>query len=421
MPLSFSDNKKDFSNPHSNILFDLLRRFYITCAEEDNSICSPELLWSWISRLEVSGDLIQGEGGSIYSLYTHILGCDQNHLNGWAPLFHTKTIVHWLRGTRQRQLIADIQRSNTIIDSSELSRRLSEEESLIGTLADYPVGKLGDSILQQQPDNMAIPTPYSKLNAKLAGGYNRGSFVVWAGAQDTGKSTVAAQHAGYLAMQGYKVLFITTEDSHRKVDSRILSNLANIDYGIIDQGVYLNALSEEQKKRIMDKIVDLKDNIEVVDWSMEAVPDIHGVIHDLLDKQESRGWVPDVIIVDWIGRVLGKMANERMDLLRHIMQDTADKLAMLARQRDIVAIGTAQLNPDTSYNKKNVGMSNLSECKTLTKLAQYFIAITGMRVDADDTSRNYKEEQWFNIDKAKSGEGGKISVKRKFQYQRFVE
>ena len=109
-----------------------------------------------------------------------------------------------------------------------------------------------DNILHGDP-NVLIKTGIDKFDNK-SGGFARGDFVVLVGPSGGGKSLLALQMALNQYQMGYNSCIVSFEMNEIEIYQRILSNLADINHGIIKRKL----LNPGEKNKIQEKWLKFK-------------------------------------------------------------------------------------------------------------------------------------------------------------------
>lgn len=417
--MQINANHRDFRLPAANFLFCLARQYYV-CSEAEDLLFPYNLATSWAQKMEESGDLMPRESETISQLYYSCLTIPDSDVQAYAPMFTAEAILYWLQKARVRTITEQVGRNNLTLNS--LEEIIGREKAAVGSATKVSAVSLGAGIGQdeEEEETLRIPSPWYDLNKKMGGGFPVRTYTLIGGATDAGKTSVATQITGHAAKLGYNVLFITTEDPLPKIQGRILSNLANVPYELINEKVVPRLLPENHRNNILKTIEEVEPRLRIVDWALELDVDVTSSLGGILNDLDQEGWVPDMIVLDWIGGAMGELNDERLALLRHIMMRASNFMANVAKSRNVASVATCQLDPKKGYNRKAVSHVDVAENKKLAVPAQYFLALTGMLADENEENASFQEEQFFNITKCKGAKGGKVKLKRALHYQRFL-
>lgn len=284
-----------------------------------------------------------------------------------------------------------------------------------------------------------VPLRYMpKLNAAMGGGFYFGDATMVAGINASGKTVLAMQMADDFATQGYRTLVFTTERQPSELFLRCVSNRLNINMtrliGVEPYDNQLEATSQGyipawvyQNEVYQNDLLKLENsygaNLRFKDWS-------HGRGHNIVEhfdvtmKQiETDGWVPQIIIYDWLGGGFDYAQNANQ--IPRLFQAAAEHLINYARQTNRIVIMCAQLNKEVVTGRTDyVDMNMVAECKGMTNGLANFIGITSLSsvTKGEYSGSVHLDRQKLCLAKAKHGISGvSVPVKTVFQYQRFEE
>ena len=291
----------------------------------------------------------------------------------------------------------------------------------------------------------AISTGFIGLDAALGGGLRHKDVTLIAGINAGGKTVLAQQMARVMAYSGYNIAVFTTEEPPAAYGRRMLADVTSTDYGsIMNRSDTLNAamvadavdvpfipswmLLNCELRRQIEEFLDITDpRIKFVDWSQgqgySIVEHFENAMDAMVRKYREQQWTPDVVIFDWIGGGLAK--NVAKDQIRHVYKESVDFIVSHCKRTDRIAILLAQLNKSqVKPSTVRITGDMLSECKTMTDTVVNFIGITALREvddnEKEDTKPRLRRRQFFYVDKARHGQGGKVPVDQVFKYQRFA-
>ena len=276
-----------------------------------------------------------------------------------------------------------------------------------------------------------------QLGAAMGGGFYWGDASMFAGINAAGKSILAMQLADDFATQGYRTVVFTTqlppeELFLRCVSNRLSSNITKLTGGepgenpleevsqsIIPDWVWQNPVWKDELLKL-EGIYN--DNLQIIDWSKAEGYNIAEHFDKCMTDIEATGWVPQIIIFDWLGDDIDILRN-----IKHIQrsyQEAADQLVNYARQTNRLVIMFAQLDKaKVTGRTRLVDRSMVAECKGITKDLANFIGITAL-LDAnriEDGSGSVRSDRQFLCLTTRYGKPKSLPVKAVFQYQRFEE
>jgi len=260
-----------------------------------------------------------------------------------------------------------------------------------------------------------LPSGLHGLDKALGGGFGKGEFSVVLAGTGVGKSQFACQVAATFAQTGRRGLLISTEEDARALETRIVSNFANIPFAQIKDGFSAERLMAPEAERYRKLRERLGDRLFITEW----LTDRGSSIRSDLEREIKRAAPVDFVVLDWIGGALGSTKTTDPHELRLTYQNAADHLASLASKHRIAVIAMAQANPLQSRNKPKVDSTMLSECKTMGRQASNIIGISGLLTSEDDGPADlYRDFQYLYVSKARKASGGLVQVKREFAFQR---
>ena len=229
-----------------------------------------------------------------------------------------------------------------------------------------------------------IPSGLRACDESLGGGFGKSEFSLVVAPSGSGKTTFGCQLAGTFGLQGYKVLFITTEQPPDELQPRIVSNLCGIRFDRIRGGLQRSTLSLEERNRHEKICGSLGANLHFADWSKSRSRSIRTDLRAEVERFITLNGRVDVVIFDWIGRALGPGVGKDQHALRLAFQETGDALADIARESKIVVIGFAQAAIGSTRGKKRIDQDDIAECKSLGRSATNVIGISALRDETDD-------------------------------------
>ena len=267
-----------------------------------------------------------------------------------------------------------------------------------------------------------IPSGLPAFDA-ITGGFGYRELALGIAPTGAGKTVMACQLAATFAGDGHPGMLITSATPQEDLRRRIYSNVCDIPFDEIKDGVNMEELPSDKRDAILALNARLNGKLDILDWNASQPKSIEQDLENEIRKFQARLNVrPHWLIFDWIGRAaLGHVSYADLDVIRHIYKSAADKLADIARSHNIVCIAFAQTN-ERSRNKERVDCSLLSECKTMGNGATIIFGISGlqekgMKRDASDNMR-YLDEQYLSIVKPSHGARG-FPIARQFAFQRF--
>jgi archaellum biogenesis ATPase FlaH len=277
-------------------------------------------------------------------------------------------------------------------------------------------------------------TAFPNLSRALGGGLFWGEATMVAGINAGGKTIVTMQLARDFAYQSINTVVFTTERKPEELFVRSVSELLNVDIGrlmtvpaTVNQEVEINYIpdwvwSHPGDAARLERMYDVySQHLLFIDWSKGQGATISESFEQVMQQIEQTGWMPQIVIFDWIGGGLDVIENK--DWLRMYYQSAADCLINHSKRTNRHVIMTAQLNKEKVKPSTNfVDMSMLSECLTMTNNLTNFIGITAKRdQNLKPGAATVQKFQNLCAAKATHGPGGIIPVEAQFNVQRFME
>lgn len=188
-------------------------------------------------------------------------------------------------------------------------------------------------------------TGFPRLDAFLNnGGPSPGEVVCWLAGTNVGKSIMLCNNAitswmghGSGGRLGQDVLLVTFELDWLKTARRCLGSLT--------KDIPLNTLIERQRD-VTQKIEDAKANYDGKIYIAELPPETCTIddLHALIDNlRKTKGWVPNVLIVDYMDLMLSRNKKYNDDNYER-QRSVASELRALAKKENVLVFTATQTN-----------------------------------------------------------------------------
>jgi replicative DNA helicase len=419
------DRYKDFSQAALNDILQLARDYYES--QPDNSSAGTfvwDTLRDWCAILEGRGDIPAGSCDNTYVPAINTLQEAYPEVN--RGYITSGLFQKWLKRRRSAQLAATFASRPGISIDTMLDLFETETAKLDNQMSDEVRGSFGHSFTEEASDGLGelIPTPFVQLNQRIGGGIRKGGYTVVAGAMSSGKTAITMQFAAHFAANGYRTVVITTEEPLVSLDLRMISNVCNINYGRIINGWDKAYLSDDERRTIEEKSNQIAPYLLMLDWRRKDPANMRSELSRTLKDLKRKGWMPDVLMFDWIGGLMPEINAGNAAHVRLLMQSCSDYLDKIAKDENIATIGLAQIDPVKAEKKKRIFMSDLAENKKLALKAAFFFGLSSRKEQYEESStegaNTFIREQTINIDKPRVGTGGYFTVKRQMEFQRFI-
>lgn len=210
------------------------------------------------------------------------------------------------------------------------------------------------------------PCHLETLNKVTGGGFMKKTLNVFMGAPGIGKSQMMVDLAVNFAKTGLNVLFISLELAEHVVAIRCDANVLGVavnDIPHMTKADFVNTFNRNWSQDNGELIIKEYPTASV------SVNHIRTLLRDLKSK---KSYVPDVIIVDYIGCLLPSNRG-KMDGMYQIGKTLAEDLRRLAVETDTIVFSPVQVNRE-AYGKTNIGMENVAESAAIGHVADFCAA-----------------------------------------------
>jgi replicative DNA helicase len=403
----------DFSTDIDNAIYQAICSFYNAMQKADS--VNKELFRVYLEQIAGEGTWIgMGEVDAAFRRVVEFTEVPVDQLETLMDNGYT----YWLKRRRTEDVIRRSALSNLLPE--QLAEEVRAHVKIIERQKESDTYEFGHGTLYPQPEVFRIGTGLSDLDICIGGGLGQGEGTLFIGAQGSGKTIIACQIAANIAAHSKHVLFITTEQRHRDLELRIISNRCNVPFDRIKDNFRPDRdLSSVEFEKYCVLVEQLRDYLHFKDWMEDRARSVITDLDTELDKVEDKYGKVDCIILDWIGGALGSESVKNPEAIRHIYQATADKMASIASDRNMVSVSFAQAAMGLCYNKKRIDATMLAECKNMGRNMTNVIGISALtEKESDDKEAIYLVNQIFWVSKARKGENKQIKFKREYRYQR---
>jgi replicative DNA helicase len=212
-------------------------------------------------------------------------------------------------------------------------------------------------------NRMACPTGLDAIDEKsvLNGGLGRGELGVIAANTGVGKSHMLVQIGSHALRVGKNVLHYTFELTETAVGIRYDSNLTGIPSNEI----------QDSKQEVMQKYKEMDLGRLIIKEYPTGSCSVT-TIRNHLEKLALRGFVPNIIIIDYADIM---RSTREYDALRLELKLIYEDLRNLAMERGVPIWTASQANRDSS-NSDIVGLENMSESYGKAMVADVVISLS---------------------------------------------
>ena len=208
------------------------------------------------------------------------------------------------------------------------------------------------------------------LDDLIGGGFHEKSLSLIMSSTNVGKTLIMCALTTNFVLHGYRVLYVTFEDSENKIATRIAQNMFDItqsQYKVMSRDDFAKAFTKAKSIAGGDKLI-IK---EYPEGTVNALQ-IEALIKDLKDKKK---FVPDVLIVDYIGCMIpnGK-PNPNLNS-NSLLTLAAQQIRALGMKYGFPVISASQTNRG-GYNTAEISLSDAADSFGQNMKADAVFAVT---------------------------------------------
>lgn len=312
-----------------------------------------------------------------------------------------------------------IQLSKTIFEAADIIQSDGEFAPIPGMVEkslnisfDKSIGlNYGDTIDERLEyyKSMEAFTPIGlpALDKVLGGGIRPGSLFMFIGPTHTGKTAAKVFTTANLLLKKENVLFITLEMPEKEIAKRIDANLL---------GTTINDLSDLPERDLLEKWAKVQDNIgKLVIKEYGAGTFNTMMLKSLLDElQSKKGFVPDAIVVDYLGLMVSARATKdsnSYDALGKVAED----LHAIAKEtynskgtKGIKMISSSQAGR-AAIGNTDAGMENISESLKIAMTADVAIMLIN-----NDQMKEQNQQIWKLVKNRYTGQMPSLMMETDF-------
>lgn len=208
-----------------------------------------------------------------------------------------------------------------------------------------------------------IPTGWKFFDSKTEGGLFPKTLVVFAGQVNIGKSIVLGNIATNMVLADKNVLLISLEMSEHIYAKRISTQLTQIPHS--DLKLFPNEL-KEQIEHIKKKI---SGNLIIKEYPPKTITVRQ--IDSYINKLRHKGFIPDVVVVDYINLLLPTTKN--LNTYSEV-KELSEQLRALSVKYNLPVVSATQLNRD-GFHTSSPGMEKIAESIGLAATADVICSL----------------------------------------------
>lgn len=338
-----------FEVPETQVVFQLLQK-YVEKYRKQPEYGSMLEWWDRLTKKQRLEDAVyknvQVEIASVYEPYKGDLGLledciaeeiqykmAKNLVQKYAPQLNDGIEVY-------RKMRIEL---NGIID---FDKRVEDDTQGKYLFKDYEAPKVGNRV--------GKPTFLNALNRMTSvGGFYAPQLVIVMGTPKGFKTGTVMNLALNYAIDGLKVLYADTENGLLQIENRFNQAMAECTYAELFDDEVRDVL-EQQVKRM--KAMGGEIRIERFPAYTKSISDVEAKLDEL---REQDGWVPDLIVYDYLDLFLANDASKRKERrinIQHVYFDAINLQAKIG----CFGISPSQVNKE-ALNKPVINMRDFSE------------------------------------------------------------
>lgn len=256
-----------------------------------------------------------------------------------------------------------------IMDSFEIlekkqSRGLIEEriKEALAVAFDINIGHIyRDDALQRlnwyYDNEECIPFDIDALNQAMGGGLRRKAVAVFMAPPKRGKSLFMVHCASSLVRSGKNVLYITCELSERMISKRFDSNLLDIPMNELNVKLDKNKF----KNNFKDLVAKTHGQLVIKEFPTGTLTAL-GVRHLLHELKQKSGFVPDVVVLDYINICASStLSGVHVGNTNLYIGKIVIEMRAVAVENNIAILSAVQGNRGSVKKNTDMGMDDLAD------------------------------------------------------------
>lgn len=283
----------------------------------------------------------------------------------------------------------DLEKAKSIVHASS---KLTQIDSNLGI-------NLFDSIEDPYTEDIRkVSTSIEPLDVALNGGLGIGELGLIMAPPGVGKSMMLCYLGKQAILHNYRVAHLTFELSGERTRMRYEAGLT----GIPTNELRIRFDEKCRLLREVNKDGKFNDSLYIIEYPTKACS--ISKIQTHLDTLADRGFIPDLIIVDYLDIIAWDRGMDKRDGLGA----NTEGLRMIAGERKIPVWSATQTNRE-AVNKIVYGMENVAECFEKVMIADIIVTIC-------QTEDEYKNDLWrlFMAKNRGNRKGQEIEVEYNF-------
>jgi KaiC/GvpD/RAD55 family RecA-like ATPase len=267
-----------------------------------------------------------------------------------------------------------------------------------------------------------IPTGIDELDSLTYGGVERGQSELMIARSGSGKTTYLIHRAITGARRGFKVLFVSAEDTEERLLAKLDSSWTAQSFKDI-RNANISAEFEAKLEKIYTDIIGKGAEIDVVAFEQFDTASIKDIREIILEYVKVNGKPPDLLIVDYLEKFSpgdGKRYSASMDSEKARRQAIAEKITNLAIEFKLVsctAMQASDIAPE-HYNRPEFRITRHNASGDKGIINPFSLVIT-YNTTNDEYQKNLAR---IYVDKMRDTEGDRIiKIATAFNNGRFYD
>ena len=443
---------QDFTKPIDNEIYEQIRMFYSTVGNETSLIGSAkyqikanrELILAMLADKVKTFQLSEQEFRTAENRLNEIeasMPATQSEFETSTKLIVEAGLKFWFEQQRLAQVSTFITKNRGKFNASVLKNTLDKLVSIDSSTALNPDDEKAkafesfeaamDADIEENVGHRMPIATLPLLTKALGGGVLKGESGLICSTSGGGKTVFACQFAIGTALNGFKTLYITTEQMSTFLVPRMLAATASIPFNKIKDGlskaIKSGTVTQAEVERAREVNTMVKDYLQFANWCKSGEKLQTGLEPLILQKMEEWGGL-DCIIVDWLGGGI-KLPVEAYDKRFAYFMDVVNSIKDLATKYGIFFLVLAQANKQKVAGRVKLDVDCIDGCNTLDQPLTWAAGISALqdtggsagRQKVNQLQESYLRRQCLNIWKGRMNGAFAYPIYREFEYQRFVE
>ena len=215
-----------------------------------------------------------------------------------------------------------------------------------------------------------LPTGCKSLDEMIGGGLHTKALIEVMASTNVGKTLVLCSITSALVLGGWKVLYVSFEDSEVKVGQRIMQNIFDITQN------ELRALNKEAYAKLWKKRASgIGHNKLVIKEYSEGCINALAIKALMQELKEKRGFVPDALVIDYIGCMIPNGRPNPSENDNSKLREICAQVRSIGMEMNIPVLTAAQSNRG-GYGKAELGLDDAADSFGQTMKADVIFGIT---------------------------------------------